>query len=446
MPDYYTFDYMPDLSAASMALATAVAFKPFTGTGTLAKSDKSAIYSTSTSNLETLFSVQMTAGTKYHIFASSFFDPSLTLYDNLGNVISYSNDNDMQYGTDFIQNLVPYYTGTYYVSATLDRGVYHSGASVSFYEDDISNNLPKVSNGTSGADYFVGDLWDVDQVDGKAGIDTVYFSFSRGLHTLVKNGSDMMVIPDLAELDIDKLTSIERLEFSGETVNLDYTDVIQALYVGYFGRPADPGGFNSFQRQLTTLKASPNFSDLSARYNTDAATKTLIDSFGSSAESKALYSGDTASFVKAIYSNLLDRAPDAGGLRFWADAIDSGTLTRANASLSIMSGALSNTSAQGKVDAGMIGKKIDVAANFTFKVDGENKEAGYSGAAAAGAARALLANVSAWTDVLGYQKIVNAAVESISTTRPPADAPQDIADALAPFIGIDDQPHMAMYY
>lgn len=446
MPDYYTFDYMPDLSAASMAAAKAVVFKPFTGTGTLAKADKSAIYSTSTSNLHTLFSVQMTVGTKYKVIATSFFDPSLTLYDYLGNVIDGSNEDDMQLGTDSMSNIVPYYTGTYYVSATLDRGVYYSGASVSFYEDDISNNPPIIATGTSDKDFFIGEIHDVDKVDGKAGIDTMYLTFNRSLYTLVKNGGDIIVMPDLSSLDVDTLTSIERIQFTDETVNLDYTDVIQALYVGYFGRPADTSGFDNFQDQLIALKASPNFSDLSARYNTDAATKKLIDSFGSSAESKALYSGDTASFVKAIYNNILDRAPDAGGLRFWADAIDSGALTRANASLSIMSGALTNTTAQGKTDAAAIGKKINVAANFTFAVDGENKDAGYSGAAAASSARALLADVDASTDVLAYQQTVNAAVKSISTTRPLADAPQDIGSTLAPLIGIDDQPHMATYY
>lgn len=445
MPAYHTFDYLPDLSAADMSKAQAVVFAPYTATSALIKWDKNAIFPTSALNPTGVYSVQMNTGSKYHIFADSFFDPSLTMYDSLGNVVNYSNNG--KYGSASIPNWVPDYSGTYYVKANLAQGAYFTSASVSFYEDERSNNPPIVGTGSGGEDYFLDDSAAVNKVDGKAGIDTMRILFnSRDMYTLVKDGSDITIIPDSKYGETDVITSIERLQFEGKTINLEYIDVIQALYVGYFGRPADTGGFSSFQQQLTSLNASTNFSDLSARYATDAATRKLIDSFGSSDESKTLYTGDTSSFVKAVYNNILDRAPDPEGLSFWVGAIESGALTRANASLSIMSGALSNASPQGKIDATLIGKKISVASNFTFALDGEGKGASYAGAAAASSARALLADVDASTDVLAFQQTVNSLVTSIPTMRSPADAPHDMHGTSAPFVGVSDSSHVEMHY
>lgn len=445
MPTYQTYDAFPDLTAAEMARAHTMTFAPYTSDSPLLKWDKSASYAAGQSGSFVLLSMQVDTGSKYHIYATSFFDPSMILYDSLGNAVNYTRDDDGDFGTDSFVNWVPAYSGTYYIQANLAQGAYHKAATVLVFEDDRSNNPAKISTGTSGADYFV-DYPDLDRIDGKGGIDTMTVFSNRNMYTLVKNGGEISLVSDFKSNEVDVLTSVERIKFMNETVNVEYTDVIQALYVGYFGRPADPSGFRSFQQQLTSLKASENFSDLSARYTTDTAIRKLIDSFGSSDESKALYTGDTAAFVKALYNNILDRAPDAGGLGFWVGAIDSGNLTRANASLSIMSGALSNTSAQGKIDATLITKKISVASNFTFAVDGQDKDASYVGPAAANVARALLVDVDASTDVLGFQQSVNSAVTALSTVRPLAEALHDMHGALAPLIGVNDSSQGAMHY
>lgn len=445
MPAYPTYDAFPDLSAAEMARAQTLTFKPYTSTSPLIKWDNSASYAAGQSGSFVLLSMQVDTGSKYHIYATSFFDPNMILYDYLGNAVDYTRENDGDYGTDSFVNWVPDYSGTYYIQANLAQGTYYTAATVLVYEDDRSNNPAKISTGTSGADYFV-DYPDLNKIDGKGGIDTMTVFSNRDKYTLVKNGGEISLMSASKSNEVDVLTSVERIKFMDETSNVEFTDVIQALYVGYFGRPADPGGFRSFQQQLTSLKASENFADLSARYTTDAATRKLIDSFGSSDESKAMYTGDTATFVKAVYNNILDRAPDAGGLNFWVGAIDSGNLTRANASLSIMSGALSNTTAQGKIDATLIGKKISVASNFTFAVDGQNQDASYVGLAAAGVARDLLVKVDASTDVFAFQQSVNSAITSLATARTLPDAPHDMLVAFAPLIGVDDASQVAMHY
>ncbi|MDQ1833300.1 hypothetical protein [Massilia scottii] len=81
------------------------------------------------------------------------------------------------------------------------------------------------------------------------------------------------------------------------------------LYFGYFGRAADAGGLARFEQQLGRLGAPRTVAGLSAAYDSNPALRGLIDSFGASAGSQALHGGDSAVFVKAVFNNVLNRAP-----------------------------------------------------------------------------------------------------------------------------------------
>jgi hypothetical protein len=188
----------------------------------------------------------------------------------------------------------------------------------------------------------------------------------------------------------------------------DYTSLVQSLYLSYFGRPADTLGLTNFAAQLNALHAPTNASDLALAYKTTPALKTLIDGFGTSAESAALYTGDAVAFVTAVYTNVLNRAPDFDGLVYWATEINSGRLTKANASLAILAGAQTNTSAQGLIDAKVIANKIVIATNFTTSIDTGPELAAYSGDAAAATARDLLKTVTADTVAADFQTKVDA--------------------------------------
>ncbi|HEX8956218.1 MAG TPA: DUF4214 domain-containing protein, partial [Burkholderiaceae bacterium] len=134
--------------------------------------------------------------------------------------------------------------------------------------------------------------------------------------------------------------------------------------------------------------------------------KTLVDTFGTSSESVALYgTGDSTAFVQAVFQNVLGRAPAASGLAFWSGAIDNGTLSRGDAALSIMAGALSNTSTQGLLDAQLVHNHIVTASYYTAQVVSQNATSYYKGAAAAASARATLAGDTAQTDSTGYQPV-----------------------------------------
>jgi hypothetical protein len=190
-----------------------------------------------------------------------------------------------------------------------------------------------------------------------------------------------------------------------------YGAVVQQLYIAYFGRPADSGGLANFSAALQAASAPTDIGKLAQAYATNPTLKALIDSFGTSAESQALYgNGSTAAFVTAIFQNVLGRAPAAGGLAFWSTAIDSGSLTRADAALGIMAGAESNPSAQGSIDAALIANRITIAEDFTAAVSTSL----YVGPAAATGARSMLATVNSTTDLSAFQPNIASAIANFN--------------------------------
>lgn len=147
-------------------------------------------------------------------------------------------------------------------------------------------------------------------------------------------------------------------------VQADYNSMAQQVYIAYFGRPADALGLSNMTAQLlaaavpvTGVAAADTLAFVNA-YSTNTTIKGIIDNFGNSTESTALYgTGSTAAFVNAIYLQVLGRSPLLAGLTFWSNAIDTGAMTRGESALRIMEGALSNTTAQGLIDAAGVANK-----------------------------------------------------------------------------------------
>ncbi|MGE5649389.1 MAG: DUF4214 domain-containing protein [Bacillota bacterium] len=201
----------------------------------------------------------------------------------------------------------------------------------------------------------------------------------------------------------------------------DYQPIVQQLYVAYFGRPADPGGLTNFETQLNTSKASTDIQALNNAYSSDTTIQALVNGFGNSDESKSLYPGDTTSFITAIYWNVLNRAPDADGLNFWVNAVDKNGLTRANASFSIMAGALANQTTQGQADAMLVNKRIQAATAFTAALSTPQLLNAYKGNTAASIARDMLVGISATSDAAAIQTAVNQAVALLlKAANPPS--------------------------
>ena len=202
---------------------------------------------------------------------------------------------------------------------------------------------------------------------------------------------------------------------------VNYELVVQALYVAYFGRPADPVGLANFESALLADNAPTDVAGLAAAYGTDSTVKSLIDAFGTSTESQTLYgNGTTADFVTAVFNNVLGRPPQASGLSYWTSAIDSGALSQGDAALAIMAGGLSNTTAQGLLDTELINNRLTVASNFTADIANSNAPTSYAGTNAAQAARTMLASVTSSTSPPAFQSTVDSTAASIESTAAPS--------------------------
>ena len=157
---------------------------------------------------------------------------------------------------------------------------------------------------------------------------------------------------------------------------------LEKAYLAYFGRPVDPTG-------LTDFAAS-----------TEAQ---VADAFAASAESKALY-GSTFNYaqINAIYLALFNREAEKAGLEYWYAKVADKTYTAAGAAIAILNGAQN-------ADKTAIENKLAASAAFSAALDTASEMIGYSGDAAAAAARSFLSSV---TTTAATAAAVDAAVAS----------------------------------
>lgn len=150
--------------------------------------------------------------------------------------------------------------------------------------------------------------------------------------------------------------------------NEEIVAAAQQLYVSYYGRPADPEGLAFW---IDAFTASDNVDQV------------LID-FGTSEEYTNEY-GDltTPELITALYQQMFNRDPDAEGLAFYTDLLDSGEASLASIALDIANGATGD-------DVTILSNKVIVANAFTADVAA--KSASYQASDIAGA-KALLAAV-----------------------------------------------------
>lgn len=281
----------------------------------------------------------------------------------------------------------------------------------------------------------------INVLNGGDGIDTAIYgsNYSQYMFT-PHDGLFTVVATSLYDDQADAVSNIERLVFKDVTVALtvnglaedalqaQYTALAQKFYVAYFGRPADANGLASMVARFSAAGVPATTSAFVNAYATDSTVKSLVDSFGNSAESAALYHGSNRDFITAIYANVLGRAPDKEGLDFWAGALDAGNLVRGLAALNIVAGAEGNTTAQGLIDAALIANRITVAENFTTALDTPAEVAKYAGSVAAAAAKGLLDAVTQNTSIISYESTVLNLVDHL-----PAAAAAQIVGVQTPF-------------
>jgi hypothetical protein len=176
-------------------------------------------------------------------------------------------------------------------------------------------------------------------------------------------------------------------------------DSVQRLYVAYFNRPADPGGFEFYQARLPDGRTAIQ-DELEVVANTF---------FNPSQEYLSMYAGMSDSqIVNQLYLNIFGRNAEPGGLNFWANALTNGDQTVESIALQL------SYSAQGD-DRLVVINRIEAANVFTSKLDTSSEKEGYVGNAAAASARSWLALVLA-TDASKTAGILGADQAIIETT------------------------------
>jgi hypothetical protein len=174
--------------------------------------------------------------------------------------------------------------------------------------------------------------------------------------------SDTASLPD----DVDVYGTL----MQGEPVRL--SDLVQKVYIAYFGRPADPGGLASAMDQVIA---------------THGDWAHLAETFAASPEAKALYDDYTnGDLVTAIYKNVLGRAPEEGGYRWWLQQLEEHKQSPARMALDVANGA------QG-LDAVTLQQRIQAASTFTDTLEQTKRTDDYAGDTATAAARQWLYSI-----------------------------------------------------
>ncbi|NNG21722.1 DUF4214 domain-containing protein [Telluria aromaticivorans] len=184
-------------------------------------------------------------------------------------------------------------------------------------------------------------------------------------------------------------------------IDATHEKLVQQLYIGFFGRPADPAGMAYYGQVFRTANAPSTIPELDKAYRTNETVRRLLDSFADSAESRQLYPycdwiGCDFTWVYAVYRGLLSRDPDIAGAEFWAHALNQKGATRAGVLLSVLAGARGT-------DAELIERKTRIAIGFTRGIDAAGQSGAYSGHLANAVVRAMLHNVPALADDAAVQ-------------------------------------------
>jgi Ca2+-binding RTX toxin-like protein len=176
-----------------------------------------------------------------------------------------------------------------------------------------------VSGGT-GNDSFQSSTGN-DSYDGGTGIDTIVYNGFRTSYTITPSaGSAALTVSKPGTSATDILTNTERLQFGdNKAVAFDIEGAAgQAyrLYQAAFDRKPDAGGLGYW---ISLLDKGASLADAAGGFMNSAEFKNLYGAAPSNAD-----------LVTRLYQNVLHRAPDDGGFKYWTGLLDSHQLTPMN--------------------------------------------------------------------------------------------------------------------
>ncbi|MBR9830307.1 MAG: DUF4214 domain-containing protein, partial [Oceanospirillales bacterium] len=166
-----------------------------------------------------------------------------------------------------------------------------------------------------GNDYLQGFAGN-DRLEGGAGTDTAVFQGNRDEYQIMTQGEGLFLVTDnqTGRDGQDTLVNIQRLAFDDGMLAWDSgSDGVAGqayrLYQAAFDRKPDEAGLGYWVRQMDH---GMNLQEAAARF---------IDSI----EFKELYgfAPSNDGFLHRLYTNILDREPDAAGYDWWLEQLNS---------------------------------------------------------------------------------------------------------------------------
>ena len=160
-----------------------------------------------------------------------------------------------------------------------------------------------------------------DTLRGGAGLDTAAYQHARADYTIQKTATGYSVQDTKGSEGTDQLSGIERLQFSDGVLAFDTTTGTAGqayrLYQAAFDRTPDAAGLGYW---IGAMDKGVRLIDVAQGFVQSNEFKTLYGATPTNAE-----------LVTHLYSNVLHRAPDAGGAAYWLDLLDQHRITAADA-------------------------------------------------------------------------------------------------------------------
>jgi methionine-rich copper-binding protein CopC len=234
-----------------------------------------------------------------------------------GNTLTVNPSADLGYATgyalDFAAGTVKDLAGNGYAGTT-SYNFTTVAAPVAAANYLLGTGSPDSLSGLGSNDFLAG-LGGNDALNGGAGLDTAVYSANRADYTVALTASGLSVTGPEGS---DTLVSIERLHFADTTLAFDIdgnAGQTYRLYQAAFNRTPDAAGLGGWIHGM----------------DTGMSLEQVANGFIASAEFQSLYGASPTNdqFVTLLYSNVLHRAPDAGGYGYWVDQLAGAHQTRA---------------------------------------------------------------------------------------------------------------------
>jgi hypothetical protein len=172
--------------------------------------------------------------------------------------------------------------------------------------------------GTAGNDQFATTGAD-NLFDGGAGLDTLVLSGARAGYTVTRTASGIQLHDGSGVDGTDTLVSIERVAFTDQALAFDVDGIAGQAYRVYqaaFARTPDAGGLGFWMSAMEK----------------GLALHSVAEGFVASAEFKSVYgaSPTNTEIISRFYQNVLHRAGEADGIKFWVSVLDTKAATVAD--------------------------------------------------------------------------------------------------------------------